>query len=150
MSKTDAHWRWRRRRFMMASRKMCSRLLVYILFLRHTLQWLSFMFLMISEPLSHICLRICFSKTPVCTRTRLFRRGSLLPCHFLFSTDQKSPPPLKKGFKKWREEHFSALFSLMKCFLFLVNYLGRFHWRTPSGTRWDLHPDLFVIYPLYL
>lgn len=52
--------------------------------------------------------------------------------------------------ENWREEHFPQLFSLMKCFLFLFNNSGRFHWRTPSGTRWDLHPDLFVIYPLYL
>lgn len=51
---------------------------------------------------------------------------------------------------KGEEEPLARLFSSMKCFLFLLNYLGRFHWRTPSGTRWDLHPDLFVIYPLYL
>lgn len=57
--------------------------------------------------------------------------------------------PQKRVWKNRRED-FPLLLSLMKCFLFLFNYSSRFHWRSPSGTRLDLHPDLFVIYPLYL
>ena len=63
--------------------------------------------------------------------TCLFSSGiSLLLCHF-----KKTRRAPKERFEKWREEHFPPLFSLMKCFLFLFNYSGRFHWRTPSGTR---------------
>lgn len=72
--------------------------------------------------------------------------------HSLFLKKAPQEVALKKNKKKNKgeEELLQRLFSSMKCFLFLLNYLGRFHWRTPSGTQWDLHPDLFVIYPLYL
>ena len=146
-------WRWRRleqrRRFTMASRKMCNQILVYILFLRHTLQWLSFMFLAVSEPLSRICLRICSSKTSSCTRTpRCF-------VIFFFQTRSALPPP-KQGFKKFEGRAFFSALLIDEMFplprqLFRPFSLENSQWHPVRFASWFIcHISFISLNSLYL
>lgn len=149
-------WRWRRlerrrRRFTMASRKTCNRILVYILLLRHTLQWLSFMFLAVSEPLSRICLRICFSKTSSCTRTHF-----CFVIFYFFYRPEEPPPPLNKGLKKFEGRAFFSALLIDEMFplprqLFRPFSLENSQWHPVRFASWFIcHISFISLNSLYL